>query len=52
MKLLYTFIMYICHNFVSYMGGWTGGGGGGVPNSVFNKKKFVLIRESISEISP
>ena len=28
--------------------GW--GGGGGVPNSVFNK--LVLIRDSISEISP
>ena len=30
------------------MGGWIGGGG--VPNSVFNKK-IVLIRDSISEIS-
>ena len=29
-----------------------GGLDGGVPNSIFNKKKFVLIRDSISEISP
>ena len=29
-----------------------GGLDGGVPNSVFNKKKIVLIRDSISEISP
>ena len=32
-----------------YMGGWMGGGG--VPNSVFNKN-VVLIRDSVSEISP
>ena len=33
-----------------YRRGWMGEGGG-VPNSVFNKK-MVFIRDSISEISP
>ena len=40
-----------CVSLVTAMAGGLDGGGGGVPNSVFNKK-IVLIRDSISEISP
>ena len=36
---------------VDNIGGAGLGGGGGVPNSVFNNK-LVFIRDSISEISP
>ena len=40
---------YRKYMFIAYLGGWMGGGGSRIRYSI---NKIVLIRDSISEISP